>query len=72
MMVLLASVMVAPIFLFMDMKWVISRHMGSYKNTWKTYYMEFNFSHCVSFWLGFSFLNVYFLETNANSYMETE
>ena len=43
MIVLLASVMVAPIFLFMDMEWVISRHMGSYKNTWKTYYMEFNF-----------------------------
>ena len=41
--VLLASVMVVPIFLFMDMEWVISRRMGSYKNTWKTYYMEFNF-----------------------------
>lgn len=43
MIVLLASVMVVPIFSFMDMEWVISRRTGSYKNTWKTYYMEFNF-----------------------------
>lgn len=59
MMVLLASVMVAPIFLFMDMEWVISRHMGSYENTWKTYYMEFNFFSLCFILAGFFFLEFY-------------